>query len=231
VKKFGVLQQTFLAKTLPCATIANVISIPFASTPGRKTFTRRSLLGLFGAASAGFFATPTANAFMPILPRLNVNDLPQHFMPLTEKLLPGAKEYGFFLSSLGLRHIEVSLVLDSHSKQHDGVKNSLPPPEMWNNLVPSLRVADLVCERLQENVLLIASAFRTSAYNALCPGSAKNSQHLHNGALDLIFRKDPAEVAHVARDLRTKGFYQGGVGQYQNFTHIDTRGENIDWQG
>jgi uncharacterized protein YcbK (DUF882 family) len=100
---------------------------------------------------------------------------------------------------------------------------------MWSNLVGPLRVADAICERLQEEVLLIASAYRTAAYNALCPGSAKNSQHLQNGALDLIFRTDPAEVAHVARDLRGQGLYHGGVGQYQNFTHVDTRGENVDW--
>lgn len=194
-----------------------------------KHVTRRGILGILGAAGASFLAAPKANAFATMLPNLDVKSLTRHLMPLTESLLPGAQEYATFLSSLNLRHINISLVLDSHAKQHHGVKNALPPSEMWNNLVGPLRVADAICERLQEEVLLIASAYRTAAYNALCPGSAKNSQHLQNGALDLIFRTDPAEVAHVARDLRAQGLYHGGVGQYQNFTHVDTRGENVDW--
>jgi hypothetical protein len=197
----------------------------------RKSYTRRGLLGMLGAAGASLIAAPKASAFIPLLPSLNLNEADRHSMPLTETLLPGAEAYGAFLSSLNLRHIDIPLVLESHAKQHHGVKNTLPPTELWSNLVGALRVADAICSRMQQDVLLIASAYRTCAYNALCPGSAKNSQHLQNGALDLIFRADPADVAQVARDLRNNGLFHGGIGQYQNFTHVDTRGENVDWQG
>ncbi len=36
-------------------------------------------------------------------------------------------------------------------------------------------------------------------------------------------------VTAVARNLRDLGLFRGGVGGYWNFTHIDTRGQNINW--
>jgi hypothetical protein len=33
----------------------------------------------------------------------------------------------------------------------------------------------------------------------------------------------------VARNLRDRGLFKGGIGGYWNFTHIDSRGENMDW--
>jgi hypothetical protein len=29
--------------------------------------------------------------------------------------------------------------------------------------------------------------------------------------------------------MRSTGLFQGGVGRYGSFTHIDTRGSNADW--
>jgi hypothetical protein len=29
--------------------------------------------------------------------------------------------------------------------------------------------------------------------------------------------------------VRSKGAFQGGIGRYPDFTHIDTRGYNVDW--
>jgi len=36
-------------------------------------------------------------------------------------------------------------------------------------------------------------------------------------------------VTSTARNLRDRGLFKGGVGGYWNFTHIDTRGENMNW--
>jgi hypothetical protein len=39
----------------------------------------------------------------------------------------------------------------------------------------------------------------------------------------------PSVVAQTARTLRSRGVFRGGVGRYSTFTHIDTRGQNVDW--
>ncbi|WP_075087948.1 D-Ala-D-Ala carboxypeptidase family metallohydrolase [Verrucomicrobium spinosum] len=77
--------------------------------------------------------------------------------------------------------------------------------------------------------MTIASAYRSPAYNATCPGAAPQSFHLHNLALDLVYDCPPAKVAEAAHALRNRGFFRGGIGKYPSFTHIDTRGKNADW--
>jgi hypothetical protein len=47
--------------------------------------------------------------------------------------------------------------------------------------------------------------------------------------LDIKMGARPSVVATMIRRYRDKGHFRGGIGRYRTFTHIDTRGENIDW--
>ena len=36
-------------------------------------------------------------------------------------------------------------------------------------------------------------------------------------------------VTRIAKSIRQEGRFQGGIGRYSAFTHMDTRGYNVDW--
>lgn len=199
-----------------------------------RLLTRRRVLGLIGIAGAGLAAVPAADALRPFLSRMVAEKWPRRLKPLSSSsvsafTLIDTENYGAFLKSQKLRHVTIAKILASHAKERNGVRNALPPTSLWMHLLPTLRVAEALAERLQEDVKVVVSAYRTPGYNAMCPGSAKNSQHLQNNALDLVFKSAPVRVAEAARELRSKGLFKGGVGLYAGFTHVDTRGHNSDW--
>jgi hypothetical protein len=139
------------------------------------------------------------------------------------------REYEQFLTSLSLRHVQPMAVLRSHFKRRGMVSNCLPPRDSWASMAPTLRVADELQDRLGVRLVEISSAYRSPAYNAMCPGSAAHSYHMRNMALDLKFDCAPEKVVKAAECLRSAGFFAGGIGRYPTFTHVDTRGKAADW--
>lgn len=139
------------------------------------------------------------------------------------------RDYQAFLNSLALRHIRPMEMIRPHFNVRGSVCNCLPPRDSWKNIAPALRVADELRQQLGSRLHTILSAYRSPAYNAICPGAAPNSFHVRNMALDLAFDCAPSEVASAAAALREKGFFKGGIGRYATFTHIDTRGYHADW--
>ncbi|GAA5482533.1 YcbK family protein [Haloferula sargassicola] len=137
--------------------------------------------------------------------------------------------YAAFLSSIGLRNLTARQVIESHAKKHGPVWNTLPPRSMWDNMVPTLKVIDRIGLELGQPVTEIISAYRCPAYNARCAGAASGSWHKKNYAIDVVFPARPSVVAATARRLRGEGVFQGGVGRYATFTHVDTRGQSVDW--
>lgn len=185
---------------------------------------RRGFLSLFGLAGTALALNPLTGLAVATTPATNT--LPADWM---KNLGSKAVDYVAFLDKLKLRFLPTSKIIEPHLKQHGSVRNSLPPAELWKNMPSTLLVADKIAECLGENIVEIISAYRSPAYNATCPGGKTHSQHLRNGALDLVFRSSPAKVAKVARELRSQGVFKGGVGLYPDFTHVDTRGANADW--
>jgi hypothetical protein len=115
-------------------------------------------------------------------------------------------------------------------RTNNGVRNAVPPVELWDNIILPIRVVELVREEFGPTTL--NSAFRTAAYNATLPGAGKESRHVHNNALDFrCATGNPTLWMNFLRDLRTKGFFRGGIGLYRSsgFVHVDTRGTNADW--
>ncbi len=144
-------------------------------------------------------------------------------------ILPHEKNYEEFIAKLKLRYISPHEVISAHRRERSGVKNSLPPRTLWNRIKLPLQMADTLRSRLGCRLEYIASAYRSPAYNAKCPGAATQSYHMKNCALDLVFDCAPEEAMREAKKMRREGLFKGGLGLYRTFIHIDTRGRNATW--
>jgi|SRR5690625_2109018 len=92
---------------------------------------------------------------------------------------------------------------------------TLPKGGMHNQLLLKL-------ERLRYNLgnkpITINSGYRSPSHNRRV-GGASNSQHLYGKAADIVVRGvSPSRVYNAADKLFN------GVGRYNTFTHVDTRG-------
>ena len=137
--------------------------------------------------------------------------------------------YANFVRGLGLRNITPRMVLAPHFKKRGYTTNSLPPKSQWKNMAATLKVLDRMSSEMSRPLNCILSAYRSPNYNRAVGGKSR-SLHMQNQALDIQFHgASPRHVASVARYLRKKGKFAGGIGQYNSFVHIDTRGYNADW--
>jgi lysozyme family protein len=107
--------------------------------------------------------------------------------------------------------------------------NTDPPPEKWDNVVPLARVLDEFARRIA-NPVRLTNVYRSPAYNRSV-GGAKNSQHVQFRAADVQVpgHGGPQLWADTFRAMRREGFFSGGIGIYNSFVHVDTRGANKDW--
>jgi uncharacterized protein YcbK (DUF882 family) len=71
----------------------------------------------------------------------------------------------------------------------------------------------------------LTSGFRTAERNATLEGAARNSQHIHGRAADLVL--DGCAPERLARLAEEAG--AGGVGRYAAFTHVDVGREGRRW--
>jgi hypothetical protein len=194
---------------------------------------RRRLFGLILCTGTGLLmGAGKADAMWSVLDVLGGTDpaRPSDIPPSLRGVVgSGGDAYRKFLNSIGLRKISVQAIMDTHSKAHGNVHNTLPPRQFWSNIRGTLLTLDKVAVRLGEPVGEVVSVYRSPAYNSTCPGAKYNSYHLRNNAIDIRFNSSPKKVAATARDMRKEGVFKGGVGRYPGFTHIDTRGSNADW--
>lgn len=136
--------------------------------------------------------------------------------------------YGSFLAGLQLRHFSPSEVTGYADQVRGGVRNELPPRELWPNIVPALWVVDHLRELLGAPVEL-TSIYRSPDYNRAV-GGAVRSQHLRNAAIDFQVRGVSPKVArNRLLELRRAGMFRGGIGLYPTFVHVDVRGRNATW--
>ncbi len=138
------------------------------------------------------------------------------------------RAYANFVDGLGLRTIRTHDVIAVHARQRGGLWNELPPRKWWPRMGYTLRVVERIALEMNEPVTDIVSAYRSPAYNARC-GGRRGSWHQANLALDVRLTSRASRVTRTARSLRDQGLFKGGVGSYRNFTHIDARGENVNW--
>lgn len=152
-------------------------------------------------------------------------DLPEEWEARNGRM---AFEYLRYLNGLGLRRVNASQVLASHAKQRGSVWNTLPPKTWWRRMGYTLKVVERIAMELNVSQVDVISAYRSPSYNART-GGRSGSWHQANAAVDVKFPTRARTVAATARELRNLGLFRGGVGGYWNFTHIDCRGQNVDW--
>lgn len=205
---------------------------------------RRGFLGTLGLAGLGLFAgTDTAEAKTGSMPKVTVPtssgntssravpytlqpDLPEAW---ASRHVREANDYFRFLNGLGLKRVSPAQVVAAHAKAKGNVWNTLPPKAWWGRMGYTLRVVERIAIEMNVSQVEVISAYRAPAYNARCRGARTGSWHQANIAADVKFPVRASKVTATARELRDLGLFKGGVGGYWNFTHIDCRGENINW--
>ncbi len=211
---------------------------------------RRGALGTLGLASIGLVASSTpASAFLfkkdtpPVVSvktagpatiqrtgnavqAASFDGLPAEWASAQGSLLV---EYNKYLASLRLQRLTAQQVISAHAKQRGVVWNRLPPKAWWTRMGYTLRVVDRIAVYMNMPVEEVVSAYRCPVYNAQCEGAKIGSWHQANVAVDVKFPVGAHVVTATTRNLRDRGLFKGGVGSYPGFTHIDTRGVNINW--
>lgn len=221
------------------------------TTSSDTLISRRNVIGTLGAATAALCATSgTASAAwnwgskddVPVVkvktipsdarvgkdsaPSQNIGGFPEEWVRLQGRNL---KDYTNYLNSLKLRNISAQDVITAHAKERGSVWNMLPPRQWWSRMGYTLRVIDRVSSEMRTPVKEIVSAYRSPAYNSRCGGARRQSWHQANVAVDVKFDTSARNVSSATRSLRDRGLFKGGVGSYSSFTHIDTRGQNVNW--
>ena len=217
--------------------------ILLASLPA-SFINRRKLIGTLGLATTAFCASSipaSAGWFwqkkdeLPIVkvrsvsgnaPSRNIGGFPEEWVRLQGRNL---NDYARYINSLKMRNISAQDVIDANAKERGSVWNMLPPRMWWTRMGYTLRVVDRISSEMRVPVKEIVSAYRSPAYNARCGGAKRQSWHQANVAVDVRFDTSARNVTSAARSLRDRGLFKGGVGSYSSFTHIDTRGTNVNW--
>ena len=187
--------------------------------PRTAKLTRRALLALGAVAGATAITRYWGSSF----PHLFGPD------PAPPLSFAEAQDYRDFLAIHPLRYLAPGEIIRPHLKERSGVPCGIPPKEYWTNILPTLEAADELRGRLGVPLLRINSAYRSPAYNAECPGAVPGSQHTFNRALDLVYDCPSEEAFSAALALRAEGFFTGGLGLYDGFIHLDTRGRDATW--
>jgi len=199
-------------------------------SPDFSLVSRRKALGIMGTVGAAVLAgSQSASAFFfrkPANPTLDYEALPDQWVSLQGRNLNGYVDY---IANLKLEKITVQQVISAHAKQKGSLWNSIPPQSIWKNIGTTLKVIDYISKTINVPVRELVSIYRSPAYNARCAGAKRASWHQSNFAVDVTFHTNASTITRTARGLRNRGLFRGGVGGYYGFTHIDTRGQNVDW--
>lgn len=102
----------------------------------------------------------------------------------------------------------------------------VPPPSLWANIVPTLRLYDyLIDEGVLPKGSKIRSVYRDPKLND-CAGGAKASKHLSNAAIDIWVPDHKAVKQDLCQFWQNNGrAYRFGLGLYgTGAIHLDTQG-------
>jgi lysozyme family protein len=128
-----------------------------------------------------------------------------------------------------LRHFQPSEFLIMGGANAKSGLNEPPPRPLWPNVLKLIQVLDELRERLGHPIVM-NSVYRGERYNKSI-GGASGSQHKKFCAGDfrVIGSGRPADWARALRAMRDDKFFQGGIGVYETFVHVDTRGWPANW--
>ncbi|CTQ53520.1 Peptidase M15 [Roseibium album] len=138
----------------------------------------------------------------------------------------------FWLKNLShIDHFNWEEVLFKGNSNQRYKSNTDPDPSLYNNVVPLMEILDKIRKEVGAPVKL-TSIYRNPAYNRDV-GGAEDSRHMYFDAAD--FKVIGPNVGNsgswykIAKRLRDSGEFKGGIGIYNSFVHIDTRGRNAFW--
>ncbi len=116
----------------------------------------------------------------------------------------------------------------SHSRHGS---NTDPAQNLYGNVVPLVNMLEKIRSEIGAPVRLL-SVYRSPAYNSDINGAA-SSRHMRFDAADFHVvgagHGNSGSWASIVKKLRDRGEFKGGIGIYDTFVHIDTRGNNADW--
>jgi len=145
------------------------------------------------------------------------------------KVMTDFRTFEEYFAALGIRHFTAKEFTEYFHVHRRGVTNHEPPREMWGNIVATLKIVDNLRE-LWGRPIVILSSYRSPAYNAAIGDAAPKSMHMQFRALDIaVSGKTPHQVFSQLMTWRDSGKFKGGLGLYNTFVHIDTRGNNATW--
>lgn len=138
------------------------------------------------------------------------------------------KDFDQFIGNLNLKYFTPKEVLGTVGSVAKGNVNAMPHPDLWDNIIPTIRLVDKVREMINKPII-INSSYRSPGYNRVV-GGARDSWHMKFNALDIrAVGMSPKELYNVLLDLRNRGEFKGGLSLYNTFVHVDTRGYNANW--
>ena len=108
--------------------------------------------------------------------------------------------------------------------------------EMPLEVLENVKLLAIQLQKIRDYVgkpIRINSAYRSEAHNKAI-GGVKTSQHILGKAADItIDTFTPDEVVSIIENMLTNemlgGFYIGGLGSYNTFTHVDIRDKKARW--
>ena len=108
--------------------------------------------------------------------------------------------------------------------------------EMPLEVLENVKLLAIQLQKIRDYVgkpIRINSAYRSEAHNEAI-GGVKTSQHILGKAADItIDTFTPDEVVSIIENMLTNemlgGFYIGGLGSYNTFTHVDIREKKARW--
>lgn len=113
--------------------------------------------------------------------------------------------------------------------QQNGL-NTDPPRHLWPNVLPVARLLQQLREAVGHPMVL-TSVYRSPAYNAAISGAAA-SKHKDFCATDFKVigaGTSPGDWSGALKNMRAGGLFEGGIGIYNTFVHVDTRGSIANW--
>lgn len=133
-----------------------------------------------------------------------------------------------FIEGLQLWNFSADEILYLGAQHEQNGLNSLPPVEFLERIVKTC-YAIQVARQAYGGPIYIISGYRSPAYNSAIGGASK-SLHMRFNALDCGVSY-PGLLFRILMQMRDAGQFQGGLGLYPTFVHVDTRGENATWNG
>ena len=133
------------------------------------------------------------------------------------------EDFPAFLLGNGIKHFdaqELCPVGKTVWKNGKTATLEAPPVKLWENIIPTLKVLEWLRAETGDPIF-INSGYRDPQYNAVVGGESE-SLHMAFNACDIHAAQSPKVIAKKL--LTHPQAAKLGIGCYDGFTHVDSRG-------